>query len=120
MFPEFFERWNDMTPYIRKVDTVRYMLMHHYGVYVDADAECVQPATEFIQGLPKESTAGLAGFPEPFFLMSTPGHPFWIFVLENILEHWKHLHIRRRSGPQGLNQWAVEWVLHNATDVSQM
>ena len=121
MFPEFFDRWDAMTPHIRKIDTVRYMWMHHYGgIYIDADAECVQPATKFVKAMPIEPTAWLGGFPEPFFLMSTPGHPFWMFVVESILKNWKHLHTRRSSGPQGLNRWAIEWVRTHGLDTVRM
>ena len=110
-FPQYYERWKNMTPYIRKLDTVRYMWMHRYGgVYLDADAECVRKASSFVKGLPEAPTAWIGGFPEPFFLMSTPGNDFWLFVIEHILEHWKHSGTRDSSGPQGLNRWAKQWV----------
>ena len=110
-FPHYYDAWKAMTPYIRKLDTVRYLWMHRFGgIYLDADAECVRNASAFVAGLPQEATAWMGGFPEPFFLMSTPGHGFWLFVVERILAHWTRLGTRMSSGPQGLNRWAKEWV----------
>ena len=119
MFPQYFNKWKKITPYIRKLDTVRYMWMHRYGgMYLDADVECVRPSSHFIKGLPQGKIAWLGGFPEPFFLLSSPGHDFWLFVIENILETWRKLHTRQSSGPQGLNRLAMDWVkLHGVDSV---
>ena len=111
-FPQYFEGWRAMKPLIRRVDTVRYLWMYTYGgVYVDADAECVRPASGFVDGMNPAPTAWMGGFPEPFFLMSSPGNAFWLFVVESILKNWRIVDTRRSSGPQGLNRWAREWVI---------
>lgn len=121
IYPQYYNRWKVMSPYIRKVDTVRYLWMHHFGgIYLDADAECIRTATSFVRGMPQQPTAWLGGYPEPFFLMSTPGNSFWTFVVDNILNVWSHIGTRQSSGPQGLNRWAEEWVRANGLHAVQL
>jgi len=111
MYPSRYEEWNTMHPYIRKLDTVRYFWMHHYGgIYADADAECLRNPTDFIDGLPRTAVAWVAGFPEPFVLMSTPQHPFWLHMVDTIFSNWRTTDIRHSSGPEGLNLGARSWL----------
>ena len=110
-YPHYFQQFKEITPKIKQVDAVRYLFMHHYGgIYIDMDAECIRPATNFVDGIEKGSTAWIAGYPEPFFLMSTPGNRFWIFAFELILRDWKKYNVRSTAGPQGLNRMAKAYV----------
>mmetsp|Transcript_39362 Transcript_39362/g.111541 ORF Transcript_39362/g.111541 Transcript_39362/m.111541 type:complete len:546 (-) Transcript_39362:245-1882(-) len=113
-YPDLFPQWNCMKPIIRKVDTVRYLWMHAFGgVYLDMDGECLRPASSFFQGLPPGSTAWIGGYPEPFFMASTPGNSFWLFFVDKIFHTWRTSHVRDSSGPQGLQAGLVEWATGN-------
>lgn len=112
-YPHIYPRFVEMEPFIRQVDTVRYLWLHKMGgVYLDIDGECLRPATRFVQGLPLGSTAWTGGFPEPFFLMSTPGNEFWLYMVEKVLSNWNRTSVRDSSGPQGLHNVMKSWV-HN-------
>lgn len=110
-FSIYYDEFKAITPKIKQIDAVRYLFMYHYGgIYADMDAECIRPATNFINGIEKGSTAWLAGYPEPFFLMSTPGNEFWLFAFKLILQDWQKYNVRSTAGPQGLNRMAKSYV----------
>lgn len=110
-YPQYFYEFSQMTPRIKQVDAIRYLLMYHYGgIYSDMDAECIRAPTNFINGLQRGSTAWLSGYPEPFFLMSTPGNFFWIYSFELILRDWRKYNVRDTGGPQGLHRMATSYV----------
>jgi len=127
-FASRYERWHEMQPAIRKIDTVRYMWMYHFGgVYIDSDVECLRPATSLVNALPKHS-AWVPGFPDPFTLMSAPGKEFWIMMIDRVLDNWRSRSVVESSGPAGLQEaafvWAqthgrssvTPWVLSNQTE----
>lgn len=116
-YPQYYEQFKEITPHIKQIDAIRYLLMHYYGgIYTDMDAECIRPATKFVEGLEKGSTAWLGGYPEPFFLMSTPGNEFWLFAFELILRDWRKYNVRSTGGPQGLNRMAKAYVTVKGRD----
>eukprot|EP00930_Biecheleria_cincta_P056253 TRINITY_DN42404_c0_g1_i1.p1 TRINITY_DN42404_c0_g1~~TRINITY_DN42404_c0_g1_i1.p1 ORF type:complete len:372 (-),score=76.21 TRINITY_DN42404_c0_g1_i1:101-1216(-) len=109
-FASRYERWNEMSPPIRKFDTVRYMWMHHFGgVYIDSDVECLRAATSLVEALPKQ-TAWIPEWPDPFALMSTPGNNFWLEMIDRVLNNWRQKAIMASSGPEGLRLAVKEWV----------
>lgn len=83
------------------------------GVYLDMDGECIRSAGAFFDGLPPGSTAWSGGYPEPFFMASTPGNPFWLSFVGSVFESWRHKHVRNSSGPQGLQAGLVKWANGN-------
>jgi len=110
-FPNYYKQWSEMNPYIRKLDTVRYMWMYQFGgIYLDADGECIRDPTRFVDSLPPGNIAWIAGFPEPFVLASSPKNEFWLYFVEQILSDWKQKPIRHSSGPEGLNAAARAWL----------
>ena len=44
--------------------------------------------------------AWLPGFPDPFLLMSSRGHSFWLHMIESVLDSWDHKDVRHSSGPE--------------------
>jgi mannosyltransferase OCH1-like enzyme len=70
------------------VDTFRYALMHHYGgFYLDTDIEfarSLEPLRHFapalLFGVPHRPSIFVNNAP----LVSRPGHPFWLSVLEGV------------------------------------
>lgn len=110
-YPQYYSRFSEMVPIIRRVDAVRYLWMHYYGgVYLDMDVECIRPLDDFVRALPRGSTAWIEGYPEPFVLMSTSGNNFWLFSFELILRDWKKYNVRSTGGPQGLDRMARAYV----------
>jgi mannosyltransferase OCH1-like enzyme len=98
-FPDFYhDSWQRLTPFIRKVDTWRYMVLYKMGgMYADIDTVDHVNAEHLWRDLP-----GYAFVPtrnsrvnwtyntdaaSPAFLFSYPGNPFWLRVLEYIKAH---------------------------------
>lgn len=118
-YPRWYEQWSQMTPFIRKVDTARSFWMHAFGgVYVDLDAECFRPMEPLVKSLPAGSTAWIGGFPEPFFMMSTSKHPFFLLNVQKVLSEWRSKGVRDSSGPQGFNEAVKQYITENGGPAS--
>ncbi|KAG1663244.1 hypothetical protein FOA52_004445 [Chlamydomonas sp. UWO 241] len=98
-FAWYHDTWMEINPLIKKLDSSRYMLMHHYGgIYLDVDAECVTPFDSMVEHLPRYA-AWTGDFPEPMFVMSAPGNEFWLHALNRIKRVWKDLDAWHATGP---------------------
>jgi len=101
--------WNKLTPFIKKIDCIRYMWMYIYGgIYVDIDMICMKhfnfennkyKGSAFIPvQLPYSKFLGSSS---PAILASYPGHDFWLSMLDYISKNYdKHVFIA--TGPTGL------------------
>jgi hypothetical protein len=97
-YPEFYKKtFPKFHSGVERADILRYLLLHHYGgVYADLDVECLRPWQPL---LAKHDTAfGVALGAEPLrhaksqggrnllvcnaVMLSAPGHPFWLAVIE--------------------------------------
>lgn len=82
---------------------VRYLYMHRFGgVYSDLDAECLKPMDSLLfpsnGSFPNKREIVLAymghdrrfrhGVPNAFLAASSPGHPFWIFLVKRIMKEY--------------------------------
>lgn len=94
-FPWFLPTWNKLNPFIKKVDTIRYMWMYHYGgIYLDIDIQVLEnfqhilnqfPNAAFIPTSHSEPTWHRnADMASPAILASYPGHPIWLDMLKYI------------------------------------
>ena len=109
-YPQHHTWWAAMTPVIRRVDTSRYMLMHHFGgVYLDVDVDCIRPIRDVAAGLPS-GTAWNGGYPECFQLMSDSKHEFWPFMLSRIRESFDNRDAWTSTGPAALNNALKAYV----------
>lgn len=117
--------WQQMHPFIKKVDTFRYMLLYQQGgMYVDLDIEALQPDSLFrvlevdpskspicfipVQHYPpvwKENTDAAS----PALIASTPGHPFWLDMLLYIAEHHSLSQVIRATGPIAVANCLRKW-----------
>ena len=104
--------WQQLTPYIKKVDTVRYMWMYDIGgIYADLDMKCLAPLD-----LAEEEEPGAAYIPvglrevdweydqdeaSPAFLASAPGNPVWLHVLRYVALN-THRPVLKATGPVAL------------------
>lgn len=94
---------------ISLADMARYALLHSVGgLYVDVDFECTRPLDTlhnthklFLGSEPLAHAVLLEKSTTPALcnaiMASTPGHPFWLSVLDNIKEKFK------RRGQRGAN-----------------
>ena len=109
-YPQQHEWWHAMTPFIKKADTSRYLLMHYFGgAYVDLDVDCINPISRIAADLPR-GTAWIGGYPEPFQLMSDRGNAFWLFMVERIRGSLANQEAWTSTGPSGLNDAAKAYV----------
>ncbi|KXZ51281.1 hypothetical protein GPECTOR_13g768 [Gonium pectorale] len=116
-YPWYHKTWTEIEPPIKRIDTSRYMLMHHYGgVYLDVDVECVNLLDSLVDPLPPHST-WVGDYPEPMFLASAPRNDFWLHALHRISRVWREANAWHSTGPQGLNAALREWVLKHGSGV---
>ena len=107
----FMPVWVLLTPFIKKVDCVRYMWMYTYGgMYVDFDTVCkksVDPLLNFANAayipvhklqLNFKKDADKAS---PAFLMSAPNNPIWLLMLLYIAANFQ-LAVKLATGPNAL------------------
>ena len=90
--PWLLPTYESMPKEIYRADLVRYVYMYIYGgVYIDLDFECLKPLDELLHNKSialaydiRDDNGGaeIANA----FMASTPGHPFWIHVLTNIVK----------------------------------
>jgi len=99
--------WRQLVPFIKKVDTVRYMWMYDIGgVYADLDMECMAPlqltnGAYIPVGLRSVGWRYDKDEASPAFLASNPGNPVWLFVLRYIATNG-HRAVMKATGPIAL------------------
>jgi mannosyltransferase OCH1-like enzyme len=101
-FKNFYPIWKAYPENIHRIDAVRYFILYEYGgIYVDMDYECVQ---NFYDLLPhgKASIAESAIPNEEFqnaLMASPPKHPFWHYVLNEIIAYQHVDDVLDATGP---------------------
>jgi hypothetical protein len=99
-FPWFLITYDAFPKGVMRADSVRYMYMYHYGgVYADLDMEPLKSSdklVEFLQIKENQPTAILGHMSDRYiyahnvpnaWMMSSPGHAFWLFCLMTIIEN---------------------------------
>lgn len=97
-FPWFLARYLSFKENIKRVDSVRYMYMFKFGgFYADLDVECLADHTPLtycggvivpLMSDPNEFLTDLDRHNSPnAWIGSIPGHPFWLFLLGEIMVH---------------------------------
>ncbi|ETV94447.1 hypothetical protein H310_11776 [Aphanomyces invadans] len=100
LFEEHYSKYAPVARRVSKIqlaDMSRYALLHRYGgLYVDGDFEALQPMDDltdlplFLSFEPLVHSVLLEGASAPVLcnaiLASMAGHPFWLEVLDNILD----------------------------------
>lgn len=84
-FPEDYEAFRNYNRKIKKIDIVRYYILHKIGgIYADMDYKCFR---NFYNLLPQDKVSIIRS-PYPWeyvqnaLMISPPGHPYWIDVIE--------------------------------------
>lgn len=110
-YPRFYQQWLALDRHIKRVDTARYMLLHHFGgVYADLDLVFKKPIDEILNedvGLFfYRSTQALVknwSFLGNAWLASEPNQDFWIELLE-----WIFLQKKTDADPaHHTGPWAI-------------
>lgn len=93
-FPDFWPTYKSLNYPIQRLDVIRYLILYTYGgVYTDLDTECFRPLEDLFNGRAfcfGEEPEGnnihldLARFVGNAFMASSPKHPGWWAVLEEI------------------------------------
>jgi mannosyltransferase OCH1-like enzyme len=96
-FPTYFEMWSNLSPFIKKIDCIRYMWLYKFGgIYCDMDITIYKSlhtlftqyqGAAFIPASHTEATWRYDAVPhvsEPAFMAAYPKHPFFLAMLEYI------------------------------------
>jgi mannosyltransferase OCH1-like enzyme len=92
-FPSFYPVFLNLPRNIMRADVIRYLLMYkHGGLYLDTDYEMLKPfdLLEHDIILPWESDGDFGVGRDKIanaILASTPGHPFWELVIDELTDH---------------------------------
>lgn len=109
-FSELYDMWNSLDPFIKKIDSIRYMWMYHMGgIYCDFDMICYSNFENIIQ----KSSAYLLvtdfnlnwnkdkDKASPSLIISNKGNPVWLFMLRYICKVG-YKDVQRSTGPKSL------------------
>lgn len=110
-FPWYYDTWEKLTPFIKKVDAVRYMWMYKIGgIYFDLDVIGKQrmdglftvPGAAYIPVKHSNPTwAYDTDAASPAILASYPGNPIWLYMLKQIQKDIDRP-VLKCTGPIGL------------------
>lgn len=103
-YPEFYNQVYSKYPRnIQRFDISRYIILYHYGgMYADMDYECVHPFWHLLEA-GRANVAESAHVGEGFqnALMASPkAHPFWHYVLYEVLLASGEPDVLQSTGPQ--------------------
>jgi len=109
-YPQYVEKFYNLTPPMKRVDLSRYFLMHRYGgIYTDVDYQCLVPVRGLFSKLKR--SAWVTGWPDPSVMISAKGMDFWIYAIDRVFEQPKSMQVWDTTGPSGLNRYVVEWIV---------
>lgn len=122
-FPEYYEMWKSLTPFIKKIDAVRYMWMYKIGgIYFDLDVIAYKSLEDILLKFPdsafiptKHSVPNWrhdTDAASPAILASYPGNPIWLKMLDRIAKN-KDLDVLYATGPIGLANLLREIHIQN-------
>lgn len=102
-YPAFAQMFSSLDKVIKQADALRYFIMHAIGgVYLDLDLECFRPVDPWLEGNQVVLQTVGAG-PTNGVLASTPGHPFWERVMQQVHDTWQNkpdIPVQSLTGPR--------------------
>lgn len=113
-FPDYFDTWVSFDKNIKRLDSIRYMWMYVYGgIYADLDMECLQSLDALIETHREHDILLFCDLESalscisanPALIISKPGSPFWLEVLEYARLH-RDEYVTRCTGPDALGRVA--------------
>lgn len=122
-FPDFINTWEELTPFIKKVDTIRYMWLYVYGgIYIDLDVSLINQLKfkKILLGQYKHKTCVFLSCSTyrpfirtgPTFMMAHPGHEFFLCMLDYIKAN-KTKTVMNSTGPYAMTK-CLKKYLNNA------
>ncbi len=109
-YQQFYEAWSALNRPIKRVDMARYFLLHrHGGLYADLDFIFTRPLDDLIDDSHRlyfyRSQQAIAKgwqFLGNAFMMSAPGQPFWIDLVEHMLSLPPDTPVLHHTGPRAI------------------
>ena len=123
-YPDLLYTYDILPKNISRADFVRALYMHKYGgVYADLDTWCLRPVDTLLTAGPGIAYVAEMGpdltyahnIPNAWYA-SSPGHPFWLFFVERVVELTQNVVDGRRDWP-GIEEIAGPVMLKAALDV---
>jgi mannosyltransferase OCH1-like enzyme len=115
-FPDFLPYYDRFEYPIQRADAIRYCwLSIHGGIYMDLDMELQKPLDDLFTshyGPYLVGSSNVGSYITNSFMASTPGHPFWLEVIEEMkkpLPWWcigRHFKVMNSTGPMMLDRVA--------------
>jgi mannosyltransferase OCH1-like enzyme len=104
-YPSFYPTYQAFDKHIKRVDSVRYLILHYYGgLYVDMDFECLRNLDPLLEE--KQIVLGRMGYDAIYahslpnaLMASVKGHPFWMDVIRMISERKNESQVEYVTGP---------------------
>lgn len=115
-YPSLYPSWRQLSPAIKRVDTVRYLWMHHFGgVYLDTDVECLQSMQRLLDRFDRSNATTIFFSPRigPSIMISSPQHPFWLWAANKIVQQRANKSIFKTAGPLALQALLGRWLSEN-------
>jgi mannosyltransferase OCH1-like enzyme len=104
-YPQFAKVYAEYGSQIQRADMARYLILHHEGgIYADSDYQCVNNFAPLL----KEGRVSIAESPhsgeivQNSLMASPPGHPFWAYVLRELLSNVFVEDIVLSTGPRAV------------------
>lgn len=112
-YSEYHEAWSALDRPIKRVDMARYFLLHrHGGLYADLDFVFIRPLDDLIVGdhrlyfyRSQQAIAKNWQFLGNAFMISVPGEPFWIGLVEHMLALPPHTPVLHHTGPRAVGAY---------------
>ncbi len=115
-YPEYLDRWQNLSAPIKRVDLARCLILHkHGGVYADLDfiftGRVSEILTDEIDLFFYKSTQAIVNewdFLGNALMGAAAGHPFWIEFVEHALELPSNTPVLKHTGPRALGRFVEQ------------
>ena len=110
-FGPVYQMWSRLTPFIKKIDCIRYMWLYTYGgIYSDFDLKSLKSFEKLLK-YPDAAYIPVDNFKinwkknkdkaSPALIASSSKHPFWLLCVRYICQY-HHLPVKNATGPIAL------------------
>jgi mannosyltransferase OCH1-like enzyme len=115
--PEFYDTYQNITPWISKCDFVRFCIIYLYGgVYSDCDFYCMKSLNGLLKHKNEIYIAGDSGHLFNGFFASTPKSKFiydWLLTMQN---NKQYPHVMDKTGPWGFTRYYSKSIKPKLSD----
>lgn len=112
-YPRFYQQWLALDKDVKRWDTARYMLLHHFGgMYADLDFVFKKPVDDLFDDEHKlyfyvstQAQVKRWSFLGNAWMAAKPGQQFWIDLLKWIFECNSNVDVLNHTGPRALGMF---------------